>query len=65
MSASLTKWGDRLVPQVYAVPDEIQAAARTQISGQDTLITYAEALPATPLILEDLNNTLRVPVRRT
>ena len=57
----LNEMGDRLVPQVYAVPDEIQAAARAQISGQDELITYAEALPATPLILEDLNNTLRVP----
>ncbi|MDE0400003.1 MAG: hypothetical protein OXL96_19585 [Candidatus Poribacteria bacterium] len=57
----LNEMGDRLVPQVYAVPDEIQAAARAQIRGQDELITYAEALPATPLILEDLNNMLRVP----
>ena len=57
----LNEMGDRLVPQVYAVPDEIQAAARAQISAQDALITYAEALPATPLILEDLNDTLRVP----
>ena len=38
----LNEMGDRLVPQVYAVPDEIQAAARAQIDGQDELITYAE-----------------------
>ena len=57
----LNEMGDRLVPQVYAVPDEIQAAARAQIEGQDGLITYAEALPATPLILEDLDDMLRVP----
>ena len=57
----LNEMGDRLVPQVYAVPDEIQAAARAQIKGQDELITYAEALPATPLILEDLDDMLRVP----
>ena len=57
----LNEMGDRLVPQVYAVPDEIQAAARAQIRGQDELITYAETLPATPLILEDLDNMLRVP----
>ncbi|MDE0019243.1 MAG: hypothetical protein OXU51_23890 [Candidatus Poribacteria bacterium] len=60
----LNEMGDRLVPQVYAVPDEIQASARAQIRGQDELITYAEALPATPLILEDLNNMLRVPFGR-
>ena len=57
----LNEMGDRLVPQVYAVPDEIQASARAQIKGQDELITYAEALPATPLILEDLDSMLRVP----
>lgn len=57
----LNEMGDRLVPQVYAVPDEIQAAARAQIEGQDELITYAEAPPATSLILEDLENMLRVP----
>ena len=57
----LNEMGDRLVPQVYAVPDEIQAAARAQIQGQDELITYAEAPPATSLILEDLENMLRVP----
>ena len=57
----LNEMGDRLVPQVYAVPDEIQAAARAQIEGQDALITYAEKSPATPLILEDLKNMLRVP----
>ena len=57
----LNEMGDRLVPQVYAVPDEIQAAARAQIEGQDELITYAEQSPATPLILEDLENRLRVP----
>ena len=57
----LNEMGDRLVPQVYAVPDEIQAAARAQIEGQDELITYAEQFPGTPLILEDLENRLRVP----
>jgi len=57
----LNEMGDRLVPQVYAVPDEIQAAARAQIKGQDELITYAEALPAMPLVLEDLDDMLRVP----
>ena len=57
----LNEMGDRLVPQVYAVPDEIQAAAKAQIEGQDELITYAEAPPATSLILEDLNSMLRVP----
>ena len=57
----LNEMGDRLVPQVYAVPDEIQAAARAQIEGQDALITYAEASPAIPLILEDLKDMLRVP----
>ena len=57
----LNEMGDRLVPQVYAVPNEIKAAAREQIEGQDELITYAEKSPATPLILEDLENMLRVP----
>ena len=57
----LNEMGDRLVPQVYAVPDEIKEAARAQIDGQDALITYAEAPPATSLILEDLENMLRVP----
>ena len=57
----LNEMGDRLVPQVYAVPDEIKATARAQIELQDELITYAEAMPATPLILEDLNDLLRVP----
>ena len=57
----LNEMGDRLVPQVYAVPDEIQAAARAQIEMPDELITYAEQSPATPLILEDMENRLRVP----
>ena len=57
----LNEMGDRLVPQVYAVPDEIKAAAQAQIEGSDELITYAEKLPATPLILEDLDDLLRVP----
>ena len=57
----LNEMGDRLVPQVYAVPDEIKEAAQAQIEGSDELITYAEKLPATPLILEDLDNMLRVP----
>lgn len=57
----LNEMGDRLVPQVYAVPDEIKAAARAQIETPDELITYAEKSPATPLILEDLKGMLRVP----
>ncbi|MYB64404.1 hypothetical protein F4X73_06915 [Candidatus Poribacteria bacterium] len=57
----LNEMGDRLVPQVYAVPDEIKETAQAQISGSDALITYAEQMPATPLILEDLDNRLRVP----
>ncbi len=57
----LNEMGDRLVPQAYAVPDEIKAAAQAQIEAPDELVTYAEAMPATPLILEDLNNMLRVP----
>ena len=57
----LNEMGDRLVPQVYAVPDEIKAAARSQIEVQDELITYAEVMPATSLILEDIDDLLRVP----
>jgi len=57
----LNEMGDRLVPQGYAVPDEIKAAAQAQIQVPDELITYAEKLPATPLILEDLDAMLRVP----
>ena len=57
----LNEMGDRLVPQVYAVPDEIKATAQAQIETPDELITYAEASPATPLILEDLDDMLRVP----
>ncbi len=57
----LNEMGDRLVPQVYAVPDEIKQAAQAQIDGSDELITYAEEMPATPLILEDMENRLRVP----
>ena len=57
----LNEMGDRLVPQVYAVPDEVKAAARAQIEMIDELVTYAEAMPATPLILEDLDGMLRVP----
>ena len=57
----INEMGDRLVPQVYAIPDEIKEIAQTQIDGSDELITYAEQMPATPLILEDLNNNLRVP----
>ena len=57
----LNEMGDRLVPQVYAVPDEIQEEARARIESQDALITYAEAMPATPLILEDSDDLLRVP----
>ena len=57
----LNEMGDRLVPQVYAVPDEIKTAAEARIEGRDELITYAEKSPATPFILEDLGNMLRVP----
>lgn len=59
----LNEMGDRLVPQVYAVPDEIKASAQAQIQVPDELITYAEKLPATPLILEDPDEMLRVPFR--
>ena len=57
----LNEMGDRLVPQVYAVPDEIKETAQAQIEGSDELITYAEQMPATPLILEDMESKLRVP----
>lgn len=57
----LNEMGDRLVPQVYAVPDEIKEAAQAQIEGSDELVTYAEKMPATPLILEDIESRLRVP----
>ncbi|MYF99204.1 hypothetical protein F4212_08745 [Candidatus Poribacteria bacterium] len=57
----LNEMGDRLVPQVYAIPDEIKEAAQAQIDSSDELITYAEEMPATPLILEDIENRLRVP----
>ncbi len=57
----LNEMGDRLVPQVYAVPDEIKEAAQAQIEGSDELITYAEQMPATSFILEDMDNILRVP----
>ena len=56
----LNEMGDRLVPQVYAVPDEIKEAAQAQIEGTDELITYAEQMPATPLILEDIDNRLHI-----
>ena len=49
----LNEMGDRLVPQVYAVPEEIQAEARARIGIPDELITYAEKMPAKPLIIED------------
>ncbi|MDE0087633.1 MAG: hypothetical protein OXU23_18060 [Candidatus Poribacteria bacterium] len=57
----LNEMGDRLVPQVHAVPDEIKEAAQAQIDISDELITYAEQMPATSLILEDLEDRLRVP----
>ena len=57
----LNEMGDRLVPQTYAVPDAIKAAARSRIGVPDDLITYAEKLPAKSLILEDPGNMLRVP----
>ena len=57
----LNEMGDRLVPQVYAVPDEIKNDAQTQIQQTDELITYAEQMPATSLLLEDLEDRLRVP----
>ena len=57
----LNEMGDRLVPQVYAVPGKIKDAAQAQLEGSDELITYAEQMPATPLILEDQDNRLRVP----
>lgn len=57
----LNEMGDRLVPQVYAVPEEIQAEARARIGTPDELITYAEKMPAKPLIIEDPGALLRVP----
>ncbi|RKU28049.1 hypothetical protein C6497_09965 [Candidatus Poribacteria bacterium] len=57
----LNEMGDRLVPQVHAVPDEIKNAAQAQIKQTDELITYAEQMPASSLILEDLEDRLRVP----
>ncbi len=60
----LNEMGDRLVPQVYAVPDKIKEAARAQIETPDELITYAEKLPAAPLILEDVKGMLRVPFNK-
>ena len=57
----LNEMGDRLVPQVYAVPEEIQTEARERIGIPDELITYAEKMPAKPLILEDPGDRLRVP----
>lgn len=57
----LNEMGDRLVPQVYAIPEEIKNAAQAQIEQTDELITYAEQMPATSLILEDLEDRLRVP----
>ena len=58
----LNEMGDRLVPQVHAIPDEIKEAAQAQIEGDDdALITYAEKMPQTPFILEDLESRLRVP----
>ena len=57
----LNEMGDRLVPQVYAVPDEVKKEAQAQIEHTDELITYAEQMPATSLILEDLEDRLCVP----
>ena len=57
----LNEMGDRLVPQVYAIPDEIKNAAKAQIQQIDELITYAEQMPATSFILEDLEDRLRIP----
>lgn len=57
----LNEMADRLVPQVYAVPEEIQAEARQRIGTPDELITYAEKMPAKPLIIEDPGDMLRVP----
>ena len=57
----LTEMGDRLIPQVYAIPNDIKEAVQAQIDCPDELITYAEQMPATPFMLEDLDNSLRVP----
>ncbi len=57
----LNEMGDRLVPQIHAVPDEIKEAAQAQMDSTDALITYAEQMPQTPFILEDLERRLRVP----
>lgn len=57
----LNEMGDRLVPQVYAVPDAIKDDALQKIGKRDDLITYAEKSPAISLILQDEKGLLRVP----
>ena len=57
----LNEMGDRLVPQVYAVPDEIKDEAAQRIGEPDELITYTEKMPAIPLILQDEQERLPVP----
>jgi len=57
----LNEMGDRLVPQVYAVPEGIQNEASQRIGKRDELITYTERMPAIPLILQDEKGMLRVP----
>ena len=57
----LNEMGDRLVPQVSAVPDETKAEALQQIGKQDDLITYAEKSPAIPWIIQDEHGLLKVP----
>ena len=48
-----TKWGTGLYRRSTLCLTRLKQAARAQIEGQDALITYAEAMPATSLILED------------
>jgi mannitol-1-phosphate/altronate dehydrogenase len=59
----LNEMGDRLVPQVYAVPDTIKDDALQKIGKQDDLVTYAEKSPAISLILQDAKDQLRVPFK--
>ena len=56
-----TKWGTGSCRRPTLCLMRLKREARAQIEVQDELITYAEALSATPLILEDLDNKLRVP----
>lgn len=59
----LNEMGDRLVPQIHTVPDEIKHLAAQQTGKRDALMTYAEKMPSIPLFLQDEREMLRVPFR--